>query len=240
MASNKPGACCLKVVYHEGEAKGQFKQIAGLDSYQTGEKFGDEEIIVILTDIYGYKLPNVALLADQLSEMSCRQVLIPDILMGEPVKSYADEFPTWIQKHSPEITRSIVDGFLAQLTKEKSPKSLFGIGYCFGAKFCIQNLAKDGYFTAAAVAHPSFVTIEEVDAVTKPILISAAETDPIFTEELRNKTIETLAANKATYQYDLFLGVSHGFAVKGDLSIPQVKYAKEKVLIDQVYFFSQF
>ena len=239
MASNKPSACCLKVVYHEGESKGQFKEIAGLDSYQTGEKFGNEEIIVILTDIYGYKLHNGALIADQLSEMSCRQVVVPDILMGDPIESF-DQFPTWIQKHSPEVTRPIVDGFLAKLTKEKSPKSLFGVGYCFGAKFCIQNLAKDGYFTAAAVAHPSFVAVEEVEAVTKPILISAAETDSIFTEELKAKTIETLAAKKARYQYDLFLGVSHGFAVKGDLNDPQVKYAKEKVLIDQVYFFSQF
>lgn len=239
MASNKPGACCLKVVYHEGEAKGHFKEIAGLDSYQTGEKFGDEEIIVILTDIYGYKLPNVALIADQLSEMSCRQVVVPDILMGDPIKSF-DEFPAWNERHSSETTRPIVDGFLAQLTKEKSPKSLFGIGYCFGAKYCIQNLTNDGYFTAAAVAHPSFVTIEEVEAVTKPLLISAAETDSIFPEELRNKTIQILAANNVRYQLDLFLGVSHGFAVKGDLSIPQVKYAKEKVLIDQVYFFSQF
>mmetsp|Transcript_2130 Transcript_2130/g.2085 ORF Transcript_2130/g.2085 Transcript_2130/m.2085 type:complete len:240 (-) Transcript_2130:109-828(-) len=239
MASKNPGACCLKVVYHEGETKGQFKEIAGLDTYQTGEKFGDEEIIVILTDIYGYKLSNVLLIADQLAEMSCRQVLIPDILMGEPITP-SDDFSAWLEKHSSETTKPIVDGFLAQLTKEKSPKSLFGIGYCFGAKYCIQNLTKDGYLTAGAVAHPSFVSVEEVEAVTKPILISAAETDSIFPEELRNKTIQILAANKIRYQLDLFLGVSHGFAVKGDLSISEVKYAKEKVLIDQVYFFSQF
>lgn len=239
MASKNPGKCCLKVVYHEGETKGQFKEIAGLDTYQIGEKFGDEEIIVILTDIHGYKLPNVLLIADQLSEISSRQVLIPDILMGDPIKP-SDERHQWLEKHSSEITRPIVDSFLAQLTKEKSPKSLFGIGYCFGAKYCIQNLAKDGYFTAGAVAHPSFVSVEEVEAVTKPVLISAAETDKSFTEELRNKTIQILAAKNIRYQLDLFLSVSHGFAVKGDLSIPEVKYAKEKVLIDQAYFFSQF
>lgn len=239
MASNNPGACCLKVVYHEGEAKGHFREIAGLDSYQTGEKFGNEEIIVILTDVHGYKLHNIALIADQLSEMSCRQVLIPDILKGDPIKS-TDDFPAWIEKHSSDVTKPIVDGFLDKLTKEKSPKSLFGIGYCYGAKYCVQNLTNDGYFTAGAVAHPSFVALEEVEAVTKPLLISAAETDGIFPEELRNKTIQILAANKVRYQLDLFQGVSHGFAVKGDPSIPQVKYAKEKVLIDQVYFFAQF
>ncbi|KRZ98239.1 uncharacterized protein AC631_06001 [Debaryomyces fabryi] len=159
--------------------------------------------------------------------------------MGDPIKP-SDDFQAWLEKHGSSTTRPIVDSFLAQLTKEKSPKSLFGIGYCFGAKYCIQNLAKDGYFTAGAVAHPSFVSVEEVEAVTKPVLISAAETDSIFPEELRNKTIQILAANKIRYQLDLFLGASHGFSVKGDLSIPEVKYAKEKVLIDQVYFFSQF
>ena len=159
--------------------------------------------------------------------------------MGDPIKS-SDERQKWLEKHSSEKTRPIVDDFLAQLTKEKTPKSLFGIGYCFGAKYCIQNLSKDGYFTAGAVAHPSLVSVEEVNAIVKPILISAAEIDKSFTEELRNKTIKILAANKIRYQLDLFLGVSHGFAVRGDLNVPEVKYSKEKVLIDQVYFFSQF
>lgn len=114
------------------------------------------------------------------------------------------------------------------------------IGYCYGAKYAIQQIASDGYATAAAVAHPSFVTIEEVEAIKKPLLISAAETDPIFPVELRHQTEEALAKIKARYQLDLFSGVVHGYAVRGDIKDPVVKYAMTKTISDQVQWFAQF
>ncbi|RCK58927.1 hypothetical protein Cantr_07251 [Candida viswanathii] len=39
------------------------------------------------------------------------------------------------------------------------------------------------------------------------------------------------------YQVDLFSGVAHGFAVRGDIKDPVVRYAKEKALSDQLCFF---
>ena len=118
------------------------------------------------------------------------------------------------------------------------PTFLGGIGYCFGAKFAVQNLSTNGYLDAAAVAHPSFVSMEEVKAIKRPIIISAAETDQVFTPELRHQTEDELAKLEGVrYQVDLFSGVTHGFAVRGDIKNPIVRYAKEKVLADQLAFF---
>ena len=63
-----------------------------------------------------------------------------------------------------------------RVKEELKPTFLGGIGYCFGAKFAVQNLSINGYLDAA-VAHPSFVSMEEVKAIKRPIIISAAETD---------------------------------------------------------------
>ncbi|CAH6722372.1 protein Aim2p [[Candida] jaroonii] len=236
MASNPPGACCLEKSLHEGTPIGSYKTVAGLDTYVVGTENGNDNIIVIATDIYGYKLQNVLLIADQIAKVGKYQVLIPDILKGDPIE---EEFATWLPKHGPEITTPIFDGFLSSLKSEYKPKFLGGIGYCFGAKYVIQNLRKDGLLDAGAGAHPSFVSVEEVEDVAKPLTISAAQIDPIFTVELRHKTEEILSKKEGvSWELTLFAGVSHGFAVRGDISIPQVKYAKEKALTDQLAFFA--
>ncbi|GAV52750.1 hypothetical protein ZYGR_0AI00320 [Zygosaccharomyces rouxii] len=243
MASNLPGSCCARGFYHEGNARGTINDVYGVSTYITGKESNDK-VIVILTDVYGYKFINTQLVADQLGDAGYR-VYIPDILFGDWIESMdgSFDFGKWLAEHSAEKTRSVVDTFLNQFKKE-NPSSFVGvIGYCFGAKYAIQQIsAKDGLADAAAIAHPSFVTVEEVEAVSKdkPLLISAAEKDHIFPPELRNLSVEKLANIGARYQIDLFSGASHGYAVRGDLTNPSVKYAKEKTFLDQIYWFNTF
>ncbi|GAV47736.1 hypothetical protein ZYGR_0I00320 [Zygosaccharomyces rouxii] len=243
MASNPPSSCCARGFYHEGSARGTVKDVYGVPTYTAGKESNDK-VIVILTDIFGYQLINTQLIADQLGDAGYK-IYIPDILFGDWLVKFdaSVDSKKWLADHPPEKTRAVVDSFLGQFRKE-NPNSFVGvIGYCFGGKYAIQQInAKEGLADAAAVAHPSFVTIEEIEAVSKdkPLLISAAEADVAFTEELRNLTAQTLTKNGARYQLDLFSGVSHGYASRGDLTIPSVKYAKEKTLYDQIYWFDTF
>ena len=228
--------CCFTGFRHEGQSKGQFKTVAGLETYITGED--SENVIVILTDIFGNKLNNTLLVADQLAEGTKTQVFIPDILKGDPIVDIGKvDKAKWFADHSAEETNSIITAFLKQLHSEKSPKKVFGVGYCFGAKFAILQLAKGGYFSAAAGAHPSLVTPEDVENIERPLLISVGDEDAMFTEELRNKTLSILNKKNVWFQMDIFKNAPHGYAVRGDVSAPSVKYAKEKTVLDQVYFF---
>ncbi|GEQ66866.1 hypothetical protein JCM33374_g529 [Metschnikowia sp. JCM 33374] len=240
MASNPPGKCCAVASFHEGTPVGQHKSIFGLDTYVTGAEHSNSRIIVILTDIAGHKFNNTLLAADELAKGGYK-VYIPDILKGDPMVGPMADFPSWLQNHSNEITRPIVDGFLKALREDVGASSFVGlIGYCFGAKFAVQQLAEEGLATVAAIAHPSFVSIEEIAAIKKPIVISAAEIDPIFTTELRHETEAKLAEIKARYQITLFSGVEHGYSIKGDITNPRVRYAKEKTLADQLQWFALF
>lgn len=133
-----------------------------------------------------------------------------------------------------------MDSFLSELTKKIDTKFIGLVGYCFGAKYVIQQLTNDTKVSAGAVAHPSFVSIDEVAEIKKPLLISAAETDQIFTDELRKDTEQKLKEIKARYQIDFFSGVSHGYACRGDPKDPVIKYAKEKTFADQVHWFNTF
>lgn len=242
MASNPPGKCCTEITFHTGETTGSLKTLHGVESYVTGLNNPSSRVIVIITDIYGHTLKNVHLIADKLAELGKYQVYIPDILKGDPFDANAefDKLPDWLSIHTQEEVQGIVEKFVTGIRSELSPSFVGLIGYCFGAKYAIQQLTEDGLANAAAVAHPSFVTLEEVAAITKPILISSAETDPIYTVELRHATEAKLAEIKARYQTDLFSGVAHGYACRGDMSDPQVRYAAEKTLLDQIHWFSMF
>ncbi|GME85291.1 unnamed protein product [Ambrosiozyma monospora] len=243
--TNKPQLDCyfnpiLHSIYTAGKPEGILTTLDGQNLYKTGNGSGDK-ILVILTDIFGHEYINTQLVADELAQSTGYLVLVPDILKGDPATFGDPNLRThWLPKHTPEITTPIVDKFLSSVKSKYNPSYLVGIGYCFGGKWVIKNLAKDGAFDAGAVAHPSFVEIEEVEAVTKPLLISAAEIDQIFTTELRGKTDEILKKNGQSYRIDYFPGTSHGFAVRGELSDPVVGKAKNKVIVDQVAWFEKY
>ncbi|EGV63436.1 hypothetical protein PSN45_004282 [Yamadazyma tenuis] len=236
MASIGFTSCCTQVIHHEGTPAGTFTTVGGLDTYTTGDEHGNSHVLVILTDIFGYKLNNTLLVADELARLGKYRVLIPDILNNDPFEKWVLYWFLW---HRPGITTPIVDGFLSKMKQELNPKFIGAIGYCFGAKFAIPNLTETGLVDAAAVAHPSLVKESEVARITKPILISIGADDKSFSVKLRHKTEEILA-NKPDLQWEikLFSGVPHGYAVRGDITIPQVKYAKEKTILDQINFFN--
>ena len=97
---------------------------------------------------------------------------------------------------------------------------------------------KDG-IKAGYLAHPSFVTEDELAAITGPLAISAAETDAIFPAEKRHQSEEILKATGQPYQVTLYSGVEHGFAVRGDETKKIERFAKEQAFLQAVTWFNE-
>lgn len=89
-------------------------------------------------------------------------------------------------------------------------------------------------------AHPSFVSEDELAAICGPLSIAAAETDSIFPVDMRYKSEEILKKTALPYQINLFSGVTHGFAVRCDLSDRVQKFAKEQAYCQAVAWFNQY
>ena len=122
------------------------------------------------------------------------------------------------------------------------------------------HFLKDGKFNVGYIAHPAYVSDEELEAITAPLSITAAgkfpgfsfssfaicgshsllshtEIDDIFTAPLRHKSESILAKIGVPYQINLFSGVVHGFAERGDLGVPNTKFAKEQAFQQAVAWF---
>lgn len=87
------------------------------------------------------------------------------------------------------------------------------------------------------MAHPSFVTEEELAGIGGPLSIAAAETDAIFPAEMRHMSEEILKKTRHPYQINLFSGVSHGFSVRGDPDNKTEKYGKDQAFLQAVAWF---
>lgn len=54
----------------------------------------------------------------------------------------------------------------------------------------------------------------------EPLFLSCAETDHTFNVESRRRAVDILIQQKQPYQVQLFSGVQHGFALRGDMHNP--------------------
>ncbi|KAK4460654.1 dienelactone hydrolase [Cladorrhinum samala] len=250
MASNPPARCCTVGIKHEGTPTGKSVKIAGKhDAYLATPPEGKEHKgvgILFLPDVIGI-WQNSQLTADQFAANGYL-TLILDTFNGDPIKLNrpADfDFGAWLTKgsdgnnpHTTEQVDPIVEDAIKALKEEYGIQKIGAVGYCFGAKYVVRHY-KDG-IQVGYVAHPSFVDEDELAAISGPLSIAAAETDSIFPAEKRHKSEEILQKTGHPYQVNLYSGVEHGFAVRGDISKKHEKFAKEQAFLQAVTWFDTF
>ncbi|CAD0110858.1 unnamed protein product [Aureobasidium uvarum] len=174
---------------------------------------------------------------------------MPDLYEGDAVSLDRPEdfnVMAWGQKggpqgkgHGPGQVDPIIETVIEEMRLNLGVRKIGSVGYCFGAKYVARFLAKDKRVDVGAMAHPSFVDVDELKAIERPLTIAAAEVDHIFSEEKRHETEKILKEGKRTYQITLYSGVEHGFAVRSDMTKKEVKYAKEAAFIQQVQWFRE-
>ncbi|KAN0096533.1 alpha/beta-hydrolase [Hyaloscypha variabilis] len=151
----------------------------------------------------------------------------------------AQEFEAWKGRHEPPAT----DPLIARVVKYihdtyGQDVKIGGVGYCFGGRYVIR-LMGSGVIDVGVINHPSFFTMEEVGKLTKAkrLAIYAAETDKILPPEKRRQTEDVLTKTGATWASTVFSGTRHGFSVRGDMSVKEVRLAKESAFTGAVSWF---
>jgi len=245
MTSHPPGQCCLVGVKHEGTATGSMNSIANYESYVATPKNGSNgNGIIILTDVMGHVALNAQLIADQLAANGYL-VVMPDLFNGDPIpeaRPATFDFQAWRSGHDVPTVDPIVGAVIQHMRSEMGIQRLGAVGYCFGGKYVCRFLkpsASASLLDVGYIAHPSFVSADELAAIDGPLSIAAAETDHIFPADKRHESEEILKDGGKTYQLTLYSGVAHGFAVRGDIKKKVSKFAKEAAFLQAVAWFDE-
>jgi dienelactone hydrolase len=177
---------------------------------------------------------------------------------GDPIPLDAPEdlsIMSWLKGtdstpgHLPPRVDPVVSSVIAALRSEYKVERLGGVGYYFGAKyvtrFLRQILDSDCHLDAGFVAHPSFVTAEELQGISGPLSIAAAANDQVFPPEKRRETETILGSTSVdgksvAWQMVIFGGVDHGFAVRCDVADPQQKFAMDQAFRQAISWFGEF
>lgn len=245
MASNPPANCCIEGVLHTGETHGHFETFEGVNLYVTGDP-KSEKLLFFCSDIWGIQAKNAQIMADNFAKQGYI-VVAPDFFFDDPYigESPSPESPTdrlwdWLKPHMPDAKFDFAHKVLDHAKQKFSHHlSVAAIGYCYGAALVI-HLLGEALVDVGAIAHPTLVTVEALERIQKPLIISAAEIDTVFSAELRAKTEEVLSNIDATYYIELFSGVSHGYAVRGDPDDKWVVTCADRTFASQLWFFNLF
>nr|GAT46359.1 dienelactone hydrolase [Mycena chlorophos] len=261
------GVCCIEGYPHVGTPKGEFVSIAEVETYVTRPPSKEQENRVIFKlyfpDVWGINdFQNGQLLCDYFASNGFL-VLALDYFCGDPVTKHRTgnapnpgfDFEAWKAKHQafakvavPKWIAAVKAQFGTETTKYAC------VGYCFGAPYVMDCLSSStspspsGLGThVGAFGHPAFLNESHFTNCARPLFLSCAETDHTFPAEARHRAEELLTqrakevdSKGMRFQIQLFSGVSHGFSLRGDMSNPWERYAKEESASGIVRWFKMF
>ncbi|KIK81524.1 hypothetical protein PAXRUDRAFT_832781 [Paxillus rubicundulus Ve08.2h10] len=242
---------CISGVRYEGTPEGKIELIGGVTCYTATPtiNYPTDKVVLLLPEVFGIELENTKLLADDFARNGFKVVAI-DYFNGEAISTEAMNDPTfdwmaWIGEHGAGVTRPPLDKVIAAL-KVEGVKDFAATGYCFGGRY-VFDLAFDRVLKVAAVAHPSLLKVPEdlhkFKETKTPLLINSCTVDQQFPHASQEKADEILGGGSATaelYRREYFEGCAHGFAVRGDPTIPAIKAGKEGSFKATVEFFLKY
>ncbi|KAF6984623.1 hypothetical protein CFC21_002598 [Triticum aestivum] len=220
-----------------GEGRVVDDGFGGIAAYVAGST-ESKAAVILISDIFGFEAPNLRKIADKVAS-SGYLVVVPDFLHGEPYShENADRpFPAWIKDHAPEKEFEEAKRIIATL-KEQGASSIGAAGYCWGAKL-VTELAKANEIQAAAMSHPSFVSVDDIKETKCPIAILGAETDFMSPPELVKQFEQILSDSGIPHFVKIYPGVSHGWTVRYNSDdASAVKWA-EQATVDMTSWFNE-
>ncbi|KAJ3808170.1 dienelactone hydrolase [Lentinula aff. lateritia] len=246
---------CIKGVRHEGTPEGKWETINGVECYvstPSGE-YQKDKVLLYLSDIFGPQLPNAQLLVDGFAKNGFKTVApdffekdgVPFDLFDSEEKRRAFDLQIWFSHHGPHITRPLLDKVIAAL-KGQGVTAFAATGYCYGGRL-VFDLAFENITSASIANHPSHLKslddLEKYFSISRvPLLLNTCTVDEQFPLPAQSQADVIFGEGKFApgYKREYFDGCTHGFAVRGDLSIPQVKAGKEgafKAAVEWLYQF---
>ncbi|GKT40510.1 hydrolase tropI [Colletotrichum spaethianum] len=240
-AAKKCPVADVSAIAHTGTPVGEEISYNGLTQYVSKPKGwsarGNKTVgVLYLTDVFGIQLAENKLFA-RAGYVS----VAPDLFNGSPAPNDINlpGFNTtqFLAQHGPNVTDPIVANSIKYLREKLGVDKIAVTGYCFGGRYSFRVLADGKGADIGFAAHPSLLTDDEINAITGPASVAAAETDSLMPATRRAEIEALLGQTGQPFSIALYGGTSHGFAVRANISDPRQKFGKEEAFFQAVRFF---
>ncbi|KAH7415441.1 hypothetical protein KP509_14G043700 [Ceratopteris richardii] len=216
------GKCCVAPPPDVYESVGQeVADICGVPAYISGSP-SSRAAVLFICDIYGWKVPQTRRLADKVASAGFF-VVLPDFMNDDFFQSPDPDNPyegldAYLARHSQEDAIEVASKIIDELGK-RGFKQIGVAGFCWGGKITVSLINGTSKADAAVMLHPSFLVVEEIQAVRKPLAILGAEIDEITPPELAMKfgnLLEKIPEMEGKSIVKIFRGADHGFSTRYD------------------------
>jgi len=241
--------CCLSGYLNTSSTPvGKDEVVNGLPCYVSPTKDGSKaKTIVFIPDIFGYKLPNVRLLADEYAKAGI-YAYVPDFFEGDPLPhdflqsvepplekrekltvvekakntaTVASTLGPWAIKHREAVSRPIIEKFFKETKATSGVGKVGAIGFCWGGRYAILSVHSEGGFADAAVScHPAMLGIPaDIDPVAKPLSLAVGDEDSLLDKKSVGQIVDILAKKtEIPHEVRIYEDQVHGFSLRGDWS----------------------
>jgi len=143
----------------------------------------------------------------------------------------------------PSVVDARVHEFIKKIKSEKGYERIGAIGYCFGGAMT-GRLGSTDFVNTVVIAHPSNLTQGQIRAIKVPSSWALAEDDHYFKDKDVQATRAILKEQEEKpdhieYEMTVYKGTAHGFAVRPNLKVPEVKAGYEGALDQTVAWFKK-
>jgi dienelactone hydrolase len=217
------------------------------------DKYASEGYLVVMPDQFDNDpAPNSVNMAEVTEKTSWLEAA--KLRLAEGSKSFLIDM--WLARHTPEkvlpVLHKVIEGAKEEFADAvANGGGIYGVGYCFGAKYILilagelpdtvawgqaqpgdeeqGTVKKEPVLKAGAIAHGTMVYKEDLEGVKSPVYIAAVENDPLFSEDdVLTPGRRAMETNKVEHEIQIFSGVPHGFAVYGDYDDSKIKHSQEQ------------
>jgi len=212
---------CFRGSVLDGEPTGSIESEFNGAYFASGGNPESKRAIIFLTDIFGLKLQNSKILADQFAQHLKCDVWIPDLFAGKPpvteaqMKALPDRagvklgffdlvkliftvlpsIPSLFISNRSAVVDERTTSLVKKLQEKKHYEKIGAIGYCFGGGVAVRVGSTTSLFDSIVLAHPSAPSDAQLKAIKAPTAWSQPE-DDMGIKPARLEEIEALYAGR--------------------------------------------
>ncbi|BFG19620.1 hypothetical protein CerSpe_058940 [Prunus speciosa] len=232
-----PQCCSNPPILNPSYGVDSAEKLGGLNFYAAGSP-NSKLAIVLVSDVFGYRAPNLRKLAEKVAAAGFF-VVVPNFFYDDPFV-YDNKRPlaVWLEDHGTdkgfEDAKSIINAL-----KEKGYSAIGAAGFCWGGKV-VTELAKSDFIQAAVLLHPSFVALDDIEGVKVPMAVLGAEIDEYSPLELLKQFEEILAAKSEIDSYvKIFPKAEHSWTVRYNVEDEEAVKRAEEAHNNMIDWFSK-